>query len=139
VVLPIDHIASTDATGKAPIREVKERALPAELMGLDIGPRTRALFAEHLRPAHTVLWNGPMGMFEVPAFSAGPRAVAETIAGLRDATTVVGGGDSAAAVHEFGLAKKMSTCRPAVAPRSSSSRARSCRGEGARVLSEEGG
>jgi phosphoglycerate kinase len=108
VVLPIDHIASTDPTGKAPIREVKERALPPELMGLDIGPRTRALFSEHLRPAHTVLWNGPMGLFEVPAFAAGTRAVAQTIAGLRDATTVVGGGDSAAAVHEFGLANKMS-------------------------------
>ena len=108
VVLPIDHIASTDPTGNAPIREVKERALPPELMGLDIGPRTRALFSEHLRPAHTVLWNGPMGLFEVPAFAAGTRAVAETIAGLRDATTVVGGGDSAAAVHEFGLADKMS-------------------------------
>jgi phosphoglycerate kinase len=108
VVLPIDHIASTDPTGKAPIREVKERALPPELMGLDIGPRTRALFAEHLRPAQTVLWNGPMGLFEVPAFAAGTKAVAETIAGLKDAITVVGGGDSAAAVQEFGLAKKMS-------------------------------
>jgi phosphoglycerate kinase len=108
VVLPIDHIASTDPTGNAPIREVKERALPPELMGLDIGPRTRALFTEHLRPAHTVLWNGPMGLFEVPAFAAGTKAVAETIAGLKDATTVVGGGDSAAAVQEFGLAKKMS-------------------------------
>ncbi|MGZ6097696.1 MAG: phosphoglycerate kinase [Myxococcaceae bacterium] len=108
VVLPIDHIASTDPTGNGPIREVKERALPTEMMGLDIGPRTRALFAEHLRSAHTVLWNGPMGLFEVAAFSAGTKAVAETIAGLRDATTVVGGGDSAAAVQEFGLAKKMS-------------------------------
>ena len=108
VVLPIDHIASTDPTGNAPIREVKERALAPELMGLDIGPRTQALFAEHLRPAHTVLWNGPMGLFEVPAFSLGTKAVAETIAGLKDATTVVGGGDSAAAVQEFGLAKKMS-------------------------------
>jgi len=108
VVLPIDHVASTDPTGHAPIREVKERALPPELMGLDVGPRTRALFAEHLRPAHTVLWNGPMGLFEVPAFSLGTKAVAETIAGLKDATTVVGGGDSAAAVQEFGLAKKMS-------------------------------
>jgi len=108
VVLPIDHVASTDPTGHAPIREVKERALPPELMGLDVGPRTRALFAEHLRPAHTVLWNGPMGLFEVPAFSLGTKAVAVTIAGLKDATTVVGGGDSAAAVQEFGLAKKMS-------------------------------
>ena len=108
VVLPIDHIASTDPTGKAPIREVKERALPPEMMGLDIGPRTRALFAEHLRPAQTVLWNGPMGLFEVPAFAAGTKAVAETIAGLKNSVTVVGGGDSAAAVQEFGLAKKMS-------------------------------
>jgi len=108
VVLPIDHIVSGDPTGNAPVREVAERAIPAGLMGLDIGPRTRALFAEHLRPAHTVLWNGPMGLFEVPAFAAGTRAVAETIAKLKDATTVVGGGDSAAAVQAFGLASKMS-------------------------------
>ena len=108
VVLPIDHVVSSDLTGKAPVREVAERAIPTGLMGLDIGPRTRALFAEHLRPAHTVLWNGPMGLFEVPAFAAGTRAVAETMAGLKDATTVVGGGDSAAAVQAFGLASKMS-------------------------------
>jgi len=108
VVLPIDHVVSSDLSGKAPVREVAERAIPTGLMGLDIGPRTRALFAEHLRPAHTVLWNGPMGLFEVPAFAAGTRAVAETMAGLKDATTVVGGGDSAAAVQAFGLASKMS-------------------------------
>ncbi len=108
VVLPIDHIASTDPSGIAPVREVAERALPVELMGLDIGPRTRALFREHLRPAHTILWNGPMGLFEVPAFAEGTRAVAEAMAGARDATTVVGGGDSAAAVHAFGLAERMS-------------------------------
>jgi phosphoglycerate kinase len=108
MVLPIDHIASTDPTGKAAVREVAERALPPELMGLDIGPRTRALFAEHLRPAQTILWNGPMGLFEVPAFAAGTRAIAQTMAAARNATTVVGGGDSAAAVHAFGLADRMS-------------------------------
>src|SRR5215813_3492588 len=108
VVLPIDHIVSSDPSGNAPVREVAERAIPAGVMGLDIGPRTRALFAEHLRPAHTIFWNGPMGLFEVPAFAAGTRAVAEGMASARDATTVVGGGDSAAAVQAFGLARKMS-------------------------------
>jgi phosphoglycerate kinase len=108
VLLPIDHVVSTEATATAPPREVAERAIPAAMMGLDIGPRTRALYAEHLRAAKTILWNGPMGLFEFPAFSAGTRAIAETMAKCRDATTVVGGGDSAAAVHSFGLAEKMS-------------------------------
>ena len=108
VLLPIDHVVSTEATATAAPREVAERAIPAAMMGLDIGPRTRALYAEHLRAAKTILWNGPMGLFEFPAFSAGTRAIAETMAKCRDATTVVGGGDSAAAVHAFGLAEKMS-------------------------------
>jgi phosphoglycerate kinase len=108
VVLPIDHVVSSDASATAVPREVAERAIPAGMMGLDIGPRTRALYAEHLRAAKTILWNGPMGLFEIPAFSAGTRSIAETMAKCRDATTVVGGGDSAAAVHAFGLAEKMS-------------------------------
>ncbi len=108
VVLPIDHIVASEATAAAVPREVAERAIPAEMMGLDIGPRTRALYAEHLRAAKTILWNGPMGLFEIPAFAAGTRAIADTMARCREATTVVGGGDSAAAVHAFGLAEKMS-------------------------------
>jgi phosphoglycerate kinase len=108
VLLPIDHVVSNEASATAVPREVAERAIPAAMMGLDIGPRTRALYAEHLRAAKTILWNGPMGLFEIPAFSAGTRAIAETMAKCRDATTVVGGGDSAAAVHAFGLAEKMS-------------------------------
>ena len=108
VVLPIDHVVSNEASATAVPREVAERAIPAQMMGLDIGPRTRALYAEHLRAAKTILWNGPMGLFEIPAFSAGTRSIAETMAKCRDATTVVGGGDSAAAVHAFGLAEKMS-------------------------------
>jgi phosphoglycerate kinase len=108
VLLPIDHVVSSEATPNAVPREVAERAIPAGMMGLDIGPRTRALYAEHLRAAKTILWNGPMGLFEIPAFAAGTRAIAETMAKCRDATTVVGGGDSAAAVHAFGLAEKMS-------------------------------
>ncbi len=108
VVLPIDHVVAAEATPAAVPREVAERAIPAGMMGLDIGPRTRALYAEHLRAAKTILWNGPMGLFEIPAFAAGTRAIADTMATCRDATTVVGGGDSAAAVHAFGLAEKMS-------------------------------
>jgi phosphoglycerate kinase len=108
VVLPIDHVVAAEATPAAVPREVAERAIPAGMMGLDIGPRTRALYAEHLRAAKTILWNGPMGLFEIPAFAAGTRAIADTMAKCRDATTVVGGGDSAAAVHAFGLAEKMS-------------------------------
>ena len=108
VVLPIDHVVATEAIPSSVAREVAERAIPAGMMGLDIGPRTRALYAEHLRAAKTILWNGPMGLFEIPAFAAGTRSIAETMAKCRDASTVVGGGDSAAAVHAFGLAEKMS-------------------------------
>ena len=108
VLLPIDHIVAAEVSEAAVPREVAERAIPASMIGLDIGPRTRALYAEHLRAAKTILWNGPMGLFEVPAFAGGTRAIAETMASCRDATTVVGGGDSAAAVHAFGLADRMS-------------------------------
>jgi phosphoglycerate kinase len=108
LVLPIDHVVASEVSETAVPREVKERSIPAGMMGLDIGPKTRALYAEHLRVAKTILWNGPMGLFEIPAFAAGTRAIADTMAKCRDATTVVGGGDSAAAVHAFGLAEKMS-------------------------------
>jgi 3-phosphoglycerate kinase len=78
-------------------------------MGLDIGPATVQLFREALREAKTVLWNGPMGVFEVATFAEGTRAVAHALAEATDrgAVTVVGGGDSAAAVQEFGLADRL--------------------------------
>ncbi|HEX4620395.1 MAG TPA: phosphoglycerate kinase, partial [Myxococcaceae bacterium] len=107
LLLPVDHVAATEPSEKAPVRTVDDRALPAELMGLDIGPKTRMLFAQHVRNAKTVLWNGPMGLFELPAFSAGTKAIAEAMAGNPYATTVVGGGDSAAAVQQLGLGSKM--------------------------------
>jgi phosphoglycerate kinase len=107
LLLPVDHVAATEPSEKAAIREVDDRALPRELMGLDIGPKTRILYAQHIRNAKTVLWNGPMGLFELPAFSAGTKAVAEAMASNPDATTVVGGGDSAAAVQQLGLGAKM--------------------------------
>ncbi len=108
VVLPIDHVCGTQPSDQGVIREVAERAIPPNLIGLDIGPRTRALYAEHLRVAKTILWNGPMGLFEIPAFAEGTRAVAEAIASCTHAVTVVGGGDSAAAVNQLGLASRMS-------------------------------
>lgn len=104
--LPVDVVVTTAADGTAPSRVVGADAIPAGEMGVDIGPQTAAAFAGVIRGAGTVLWNGPMGIFEVPAFAAGSRAVAEAMA-ASNAVTVVGGGDTAAAVEEFGLAGRM--------------------------------
>jgi phosphoglycerate kinase len=79
--------------------------IPADALGLDIGPRSVELFAQRLADAATVFWNGPMGVFEFPAFANGTRGVAEAIIGLEKGFTVVGGGDSAAAVRTLGLAE----------------------------------
>jgi phosphoglycerate kinase len=108
LVLPVDHICSTEPTDKGVVREIADRAIPADLMGLDIGPKTRAMYSEHIRSAKTVVWNGPMGMFEVEKYAAGTRTVAESMAINKDAITIVGGGDSAAAVTQMGLAPKLS-------------------------------
>lgn len=108
LVLPVDHICSTEPSDKGAVREVTDRAIPADLMGLDIGPKTRAMYSEHIRSAKTVVWNGPMGMFEIATYAAGTRTVAESMALNKDAITVVGGGDSAAAVTQMGLAPKLS-------------------------------
>jgi phosphoglycerate kinase len=107
LVLPVDHVCGTTLDASSEVREVNERAIPAGLMGLDIGGKTRDLYRQHIRAAKTVLWNGPMGLFEVEKFAAGTRAVAEAMAANTAAQTVIGGGDSAAAVNEFGLASKM--------------------------------
>lgn len=107
IVLPIDHVCGTSPDEKSAAIDVNERAIPKDLMGLDIGGKTRALYTQHIRDARTVLWNGPMGMFEIAKFAEGTKSVAVAMANNRDAQTVVGGGDSAAAVNEFGLAAKM--------------------------------
>lgn len=106
-LLPIDHIAAKEPKEGAERIEVRERAIPDDLMGLDIGPKTQSLYREQIRFAKTVFWNGPMGLFEIPAFSEGTFAVARALA-ENEVTSIVGGGDSAAAVEQAGLAAKMS-------------------------------
>ncbi|MFI9596818.1 phosphoglycerate kinase [Nonomuraea sp. NPDC052265] len=102
LVLPVDVLAAVTFAADAEHEVVEATAIPADREGLDIGPKTRELFASKLADARTVFWNGPMGVFEFDAFSGGTRAVAEALIGS-DAFTVVGGGDSAAAVRRLGL------------------------------------
>jgi phosphoglycerate kinase len=102
LVLPSDIVVAPRFAADAPASVVPADAIPAGTMGLDIGPASRELFAARLADARTVFWNGPMGVFEFPAFAAGTRAVAEALTKV-DGLTVVGGGDSAAAVRSFGL------------------------------------
>ncbi|GAA2269851.1 phosphoglycerate kinase [Nonomuraea roseoviolacea subsp. roseoviolacea] len=102
LVLPVDVLAATEFGKDAPYDVVEASAIPADRQGLDIGPKTRELFAAKLADARTVFWNGPMGVFEFDAFAGGTRAVAEALI-ASDAFTVVGGGDSAAAVRRLGL------------------------------------
>ena len=102
LVLPVDVLAATEFDADAPHEVVEATAIPADREGLDIGPRTRELFAARLADAKTVFWNGPMGVFEFDAFAGGTRAVAEALI-ASEAFTVVGGGDSAAAVRKLGL------------------------------------
>jgi len=102
LVLPVDLVAATHFAPDADHEVVSTKDFPADREGLDIGPATQALFAEKLADAKTVFWNGPVGVFEFPAFAVGTRAVAEAITRV-NGLTVVGGGDSAAAVRSFGL------------------------------------
>ena len=102
LVLPVDLVAATHFAPDADHEVVSAKDFPADREGVDIGPATRELFAEKVGDARTVFWNGPMGVFEFPAFAVGTRALAEAITGV-DGFTVVGGGDSAAAVRSFGL------------------------------------
>ena len=105
-LLPVDVVAADEFTNDSPHDVYPVDSIPENRMGLDIGPATIKLFSDTLAEAKTVVWNGPVGVFEMENFAVGTRAIAECLAGL-DATTVIGGGDSAAAVTQFGLADKM--------------------------------
>ncbi len=106
MLLPVDVVCAERFENDAPSKVVSRENIPADMMGLDIGPATVELYREALQEAKTVVWNGPMGVFEMPSFEKGTKAVAEILAGS-DAVTVIGGGDSAAATEQFGLADKM--------------------------------
>ena len=110
ILLPIDNLVADhfgeDASGEV----VASDAIPEDRMGMDIGPKTEALYAEAIKGAKTVFWNGPMGVFEFDNFAHGTKAVAEAVAELKanGGTSIIGGGDSVAAVNKFNLADKMS-------------------------------
>lgn len=108
LLLPIDTVVSQEFSNDAETMVVPTLEIPDEWEGLDIGPKTRELYAEALKGAKTVIWNGPMGVFEMPTFAKGTIAVAEAMAALEGATTIIGGGDSAAAVNQLGFGDKMS-------------------------------
>jgi phosphoglycerate kinase len=107
VLLPVDVVAAAAFEADAETRIVPYDELPDGWLGLDVGPETRALFAERIAGARTVFWNGPMGVFEWPRFAEGTEAVAEAVAAV-DGFTVVGGADSVRALHELGLADEVS-------------------------------
>ncbi len=111
LLLPIDTVVGAGfpdpIDGPIEVKTVPSDAIPADMEGLDIGEKTRALFADAAKTAKTVVWNGPMGVFENPTLAAGTIAVAQALADT-DATTIIGGGDSAAACNQLGFGDKMS-------------------------------
>jgi phosphoglycerate kinase len=106
LMLPQDLVAGKEFSAETNPAELEGTEVPDGLMGLDVGPKTASAYAEEIAGAGTVFWNGPMGAFELEPFAAGTRAVAEAVADAKG-TTVVGGGDSAAAIAEFGLAERV--------------------------------
>ena len=105
-LLPIDNVIADDFSNDANRKVVKSSEIPDGWEGLDIGPETRALFSKEIEGAKTVVWNGPMGVFEMSNFAEGTKAVAEALSRC-DGTTIIGGGDSASAVKKLGFAERM--------------------------------
>ena len=107
LLIPIDTVVADDFSNDANFKVVGRGEIPADMEGLDIGPKTAELFADAIKGAKTVVWNGPMGCFEMPNFAKGTIAVAQAMADLEGATTIIGGGDSAAACNQLGFGDKM--------------------------------
>ncbi len=107
ILLPVDNVVAKEVTNEAETMVTNIDEVPDEYIGLDIGDKTINLFVQEIKVAGTVIWNGPVGVFEIEQFAKGTKAIAEAMA-KSDAVTVVGGGDSAAAVELFGLEEKMS-------------------------------
>ena len=107
LLLPIDVVVADRFAEDADHKTVSADAIPDDMMGLDIGFQTSALYGGAIEKAQTVFWNGPMGVFEMDAFAAGTKAVAEAVAANKNADTIIGGGDSVAAVNKFDLADQM--------------------------------
>ena len=107
LLLPIDVVVADRFAEDADHKTVSADAIPDDMMGLDIGSQTAALYGSAIEKAQTVFWNGPMGVFEMDAFAAGTKAVAEAVAANNSADTIIGGGDSVAAVNKFDLADQM--------------------------------
>lgn len=105
--LPVDIVVAPELVPTATMQVVPVSQIPQDWLGVDIGPQTRVNFANHIMKAGTVVWNGPMGVFEIPPFAEGTRAIAEAMANSK-AITIVGGGDCTAAVEQMGFADKMS-------------------------------
>jgi phosphoglycerate kinase len=110
ILLPVDCVVAKEFKNESPNKVVSIDDIPADMMGLDIGPKSIALFSEALKSAKTIIWNGPMGVFEMDNFAAGTNAIAKVLADCtaNGAITVVGGGDSASAVKKAGVQKKIS-------------------------------
>ncbi len=110
LLLPVDNVVAAEFKADAPATTVDVGAIPADRMGLDIGPKTIALYSAEIAKAKTIVWNGPMGVFEMPTFAKGTLAIVQAVAASTSggATSIVGGGDSVAAVQQSGLAKKIS-------------------------------
>jgi phosphoglycerate kinase len=104
-MLPVDHVVVTEIAAGAPNETLEQ--IPADKIGVDIGPKTRDLYAAVIQQAKTIIWNGPMGIFEKPPFDAGTVAIAKSVADS-GATSVVGGGDSEKAIKAAGVTSKIS-------------------------------
>ncbi len=110
LLLPLDNVVTPEFKADAPTKIVEVSAIPDDQMGLDIGPKTIAAYSAEIAKSRTIVWNGPMGVFEMSAFAKGTLAIAQAVAAATTAgaTSIVGGGDSVAAIHQSGLAGKIS-------------------------------